>query len=204
MKEDWVVFYQVSICVISYFLKTKTLMKKFEIILLIVLVGACSKPKTDFLNDFVASETDKTIYLKSIPKEGLDILMATNEVNASDFNSEHKYFFGFKKKLNDEHFLISYLDTYIPQYRFTNKLIGWEDEFYCIYNINRNQVVSKLKVSSSDPVLSSFTKQGNYFVVKSAFFKFIPKESECNHIEIERDSSSISYQIQNNRFVAIK
>jgi len=179
-------------------------MRKLEVLLFLIIICACSKPKNNFLNDFVESETDKKIYLKSIPKEGLDILMATNEINPSNLNTEHKYFFGFKKKLNENHYLISYLDKYRPQYQFTNLLIGWSDEFYCIYNIDKNQVISKLKVSSSDPIFSNFKKQGDNYIVNSKFFKFIPKESECNDIVIQRDSTSITYQIRNNKFVEIE
>lgn len=178
-------------------------MKKLKLLILVFLCIACSKQENDFLNKFVNSETDKNLYKKTISATDIDILMATNEINPSNFNAEHKYYYGFKEKLDNENFLISYIDTYIPHYRFTNKLIGWEDEFYCIYNAKKNQVVSKLKVSSSDPVLSYFKKTGNQYIVKSSFFKFIPKESDCNYIVIQRDSSSIEYEIQNNKFVEI-
>ena len=178
-------------------------MKKFKLLILILLCIACSKPENDFLNKFGNSETDKALYKKTISATDIDILMATNEINPSNFNTEHKYYYGFKEKLDNENFLISYLDTYIPHYRFTNRLIGWQDIFYCIYNVEKNQVISKLKVMSSDPVLSSFMKKGNQYIVKSFFHKFIPKESDCNYIVIENDSSSIKYEIQNNKFVEI-
>ncbi|AWA31086.1 hypothetical protein HYN48_13870 [Flavobacterium magnum] len=178
-------------------------MTKFKLLILVLISTACSKQECDFLNKFENSETGKTLYTKPISATNIDILMATNEINPSNFNAEHKYFYGFRKKLDNEHFLISYSDTYSPHYRFTNKLVGWEDIFYCIYNTEQKQVVSKLKVSSSDPVLSYFKKIGNRYIIKSSFFKFIPKESECNNIVIQRDSTSIEYKIQNNKFVEI-
>jgi hypothetical protein len=178
-------------------------MKKIEILVLVILACGCAKPKNNLLDSFVESETNKTIYTKSIPKEKLEILMATNEINPSNLNVNHRYYYGFKKKLNDEHYLISYLDKYTAQYRFTNRLIGWEDKFYCIYNTERNQVISKLMVTSSDPTISFFKKQGDLYIVKSYFTKFIPKESDCNNIVIERDSSENTYQILHNKFVKV-
>jgi hypothetical protein len=177
-------------------------MKKFKLLILVLFCIACSKPENDFLNKFGNSETDKTLYKKTISATDIDILMATNEINPSNFNAEHKYYYGFKEKLDNENFLISYADTYRPHYRFTNMLIGWRDVFYCIYNVEKNQVVSKLKIVSSDPVLSFFKKTGNQYIVTSSFFKFIPKESDC-YIVIQRDSSSNVYEIQNNKFVEI-
>ncbi|WP_237421149.1 hypothetical protein [Flavobacterium sp. Sd200] len=130
--------------------------------------------------------------------------MATNEVNQPIFNINHTYYYGFQKKLNDSHYLISYQDRYSAAYSYKNRLLGWKDIYYCIYNSTANTVVSKLRVQSSDPILSYCEEKDGIYTIRSRYFKFIPEENTPSHnMETKRDSTVSKYRIRNNRFVQL-
>jgi len=169
--------------------------------ILTLFTGCAGEP--DFLKKFTGASVKKKLYTEKIIHQDLNILMATNEVNGPVFNVDHTYYYGFYKKLEHGHYLVSYRDSNSPAYRFTNSLIGWNDIYYCIYNSTNNSIVSKLKVQSTDPVLSNFEEKDGIYTIKSRYFKFIPKEGPCNTIVIQKDSAISKYRIKDNRFVQL-
>ncbi|MDJ1482263.1 hypothetical protein QNI16_17290 [Cytophagaceae bacterium YF14B1] len=183
-------------------------MIKHILVLIFLVTGLISCKKTDpaFLKHFTErGEKTKSafFYTKQINKQDLEIVMATNEVNEPLYNVNHRYFYGYKEKLNDRHYLISFMDFYMASYRFTNFLINWRDVYLCIYDVKENQVVSKLRIASADPVLSFYKEDNHTYTISSVYRKPFCEDEMCNKIDIDKDTAVYTYRIINNRFQLI-
>ncbi|KOS08122.1 hypothetical protein AM493_20275 [Flavobacterium akiainvivens] len=176
----------------------------FAVLLAVSALLVCCSGEPAFLKKFTPRDVKRKLYTEKITPADLDILLATNEVNQPVFNKNHEYYYGFYKPLGNNHYLISYKDTYTPAYRFTHFLIGWADVYYCIYNAGTNTVVSKLKVQSSDPVHNHFEEKNGVYTIKSYYHNFNYIDRPCNDIVLKNDSLIMLYKIQDNRFVQVK
>ncbi len=175
------------------------------IILFILLLFSCGNKNISFIEKF--ENKQNKIYSKKISKEDLEILLATNEVNQVDFKKEQNYYYGFKKRLNKNHYLLSYKETYISTKKINNVLLNWSDTYYCIYNIKTHKVNSKLRIYSSDPFLTYTIEEKGKYIVKTFFWDFLIKENEFNNsneIIMEKDSLIETYKIINNKFKLVK
>ena len=190
-------------------MKTKVL----PMVLFGIMFFSCSKQEPAFLSNFTSNFTEfknvdwKRIYTKPIEPKDLEILLATNEVNEPLDNVDHKYFYGYKKKLDENHYLISFIDTYHPTYGNTNRMGHWEDEFLCIYEQDENKIISKLKIASADPIFSDFKISNGIYTVTTEYFKYVKKECAddpyCRDYERVGKTVVHQYKIIDNHFRCI-
>jgi len=182
-------------------------MRKISLILYTILVlCSCKDTKEEqFLNNFKDTlQVHYTSYIKNqreIKNEDLQFLNKTDAINEFVYNKDKKYYYGYKTKISDDHYLLSYYVTYFPFYRPTNRLINWEDSYLCVFE-KRNGVVSKIRISSSDPILSGFRENEGVYSVNTYMRQF--KYTEEGKPHFYRDSIITKYKIENNRFVEIK
>ena len=183
-------------------------MRKISSILYILLaLYSCKDTKEDqFLNNFKDTiQVHYTSYIKNqreIKNEDLHILNKTDAINEFVYNKNKKYYYGYKTKISDDHYLLSYYVTYFPFYRPVNRLTNWEDSYLCVFE-KRNGVVSKIKITSSDPILSGFKEKHGVYTVNSYKNQLKYKEDE-DQPYFYFDSIISKYKIENNRFVEIK
>jgi hypothetical protein len=178
------------------------------IILFSILFCNCTDTKEDeFLKNF--NDKDKYEYLtfyqlkKRINKTDLYTLNKSEALNEFVFNNAKKYYYGYKTKLTQDTYLISYGVTYNPLYGATFMLIDWYDTYLCIYQ-NGNGVVSKIKTTSSDPIYSGCREKKGIYTIYSykSVFK-LDNTAEYTKYFVQ-DSIITKYKIENNRFVKIK
>lgn len=171
-----------------------------------VLLLSCQSEGAPFLDHFAekGSVKEENLYAKEISADDLQLLTSTNEVNEPIFNVGHKYYYGYKAKLDEDHYLVSFRNTYQPTYRFTHVLYNWADIYLCIYNKAENRVVSKLRISSSDPVLSFCKEEGREYIITSYYTKFDCADPDCHTIKMSAKNTDVSrYTITRNRFKKI-
>ena len=179
---------------------------RFYFLFLMALFFSCDKTNTALLDKF--TNTDDVLqmqggYSKLVTNEDLAILKDTLVVNDFLVNSNQKYYYGFKKQLDSNHYLITYSVKYVPLYKPTFRLVGWYDDLLCIYDVKNNKIVSKLKIRTSDPILSSTLFRKDIYEVKSFYKRYKYIETEDRSI-FENDSLFNKYKIENNKFVEVK
>lgn len=154
--------------------------------------------------------TDKKHY------EYLKAKQLTNQINEADlyivnkseaknefiFNSEKKYFYGYKIKLNEDTYLISYGVKYTPLYTGTFKLIHWTDTYLCIYQRGKG-IISKLKTTSSDPIMSGCKEENGIYTIKSFMSVYKVEDTLENKSYFATDSIVKKYTIKGNLFEEI-
>lgn len=161
----------------------------------------CDSPNSHFLSKFNNKESDK--YVVEIDTTDLSILLATNEVNQPVYNVRHKYYYGYKKKLENDLYLVSYMDSYVPLNGGTNRLLNWYDIFECIYDCQKNTVTSKLRIWSSEPILSSYSVHQGIYTIKSMYnITLYDGKSERNHTVTKYLINK--YIIKGNKYICIK
>lgn len=177
--------------------------------ILLILLISCKPKEPSFLTNFIERDTWRKKggdfrYTKQVTKQDLDLLMATNEVNVPVYNIHHKYFYVYKQKLNERYYLLSFADIYEQNYKFTHVLGGLGDDLYlCIYDLEENKVVSKLRVKSADPIVCSYTEENYTYTVTSSYFKFNCGNEDCSDITLEDNEVTHTYKIIDNRFQLI-
>nr|WP_315151774.1 hypothetical protein [uncultured Flavobacterium sp.] len=181
---------------------------KYIIILFSIFFYNCTDKKEDeFLKNF--TDKDKYEYLtidkfkKQINETDLYTLNKSEAMNESVFNDDKKYYYGYKIKLTQDTYLISYGVTYNPLYSGTFKLIDWSDTYLCIYQ-NGNGVVSKIKTTSSDPIYSGCNEKNGIYTIKSYVSVFKLDDTAGYTKYFVQDSIVTNYKIENNLFVKIK
>lgn len=183
-------------------------MRNISLLLCVLLaLYSCKDAKEDqFLNNFKDTiQVHYTSYIKNqreIKNEGLHILNKTDAINEFVYNKRKKYYYGYKTKISDDHYLLSYYVTYFPAYKHTNRLVNWEDSYLCVFE-KKNGVVSKIKIASSDPILAGCKEKEGIYTVYSYMSQFKYTE-EDDQPYFYRDSIISKYKIENNRFVEIK
>ncbi|MDJ1466931.1 hypothetical protein [Xanthocytophaga flava] len=172
-------------------------------LLLFIVLVSCKQALPSILDKFIETKDKMAVPFPNtnpISEQDLDLLMATNEVNEPVYNVAHHYFYGYKKKLNEQFYLLSIKDTYMPTYRFTNYLTNWEDVYLCIYDVSENKVVSKLRIKSSDPIATFCEEENNIYTLTSDYGLFLCGGLDCEHIERERKRVTHTYKIIDNHF----
>ena len=171
-----------------------------------VLFLSCDKTNNVFLDKFKNTNdilNPKGSYSELITNEDLVIFQAGLIVNDFVVNTNQKYYYGFKKKLDSNHYLITYCVKYTPLYKPTYQLFNWHDDILCVYDMRNDRIVSKLKIRTSDPVLSKTHVKENIYFVKSLYRRY--KYSELDdRAFFEADSLLNKYKIENNEFVEVK
>lgn len=179
---------------------------KICIFIFVVLLISCKSQGSSFLDNFTAHDKINSDfrYEKQISQQDLAILMATNEANEAVLTMEHKYYYGYKKKLNDNHYLISFASTYRPTYRFTNVLSFWQDVFICIYDKSENKVISKLRIKSADPIFSSYTEENGVYTITSRYITYECGDADCTKLKSKSNTVVQRYKLSDNKFQQIK
>ena len=175
-------------------------------LLLMVMFFSCDNSNTVFLGKFTDTADilkTKDGYTKLVKNEDLVILQECLIVNSFVVNSNQKFYYGFKKKLNSKYYLITYCVKYIPLYKPTFNLWNWHDDFLCLYDVDNNKIVSKLKIHSSDPVVSRTKLEKDIYIVKSLYRRYKYNEVEDKAF-FEIDSLINKYKIENNKFIELK
>lgn len=176
-------------------------MKYVILLLFAIFLVKCSSPESRFLNKFNIKESDK--YVNEIDTIDLSILLATNEVNQPVYNVRHKYFYGYKKKLEGELYLVSYMDCYVPLNAGTNRIWNWYDIFECIYDSKKNCITSKLRIWSSEPVLSFYSVNQGIYTIKSMYnIDIYDGQSESSHNVTKKIINR--YRIRGNKYICIE
>lgn len=161
----------------------------------------------DFLKNFKSQ--DKYEYLaieqakKEINNSDLFVLNKSEALNEFVFNYDKSYYYGYKVQLTQDTYLVSYGVRYIPKYGSTFKLINWLDSYLCIYE-NKKGVVSKIKTTSSDPIMSECQEKDGIYTIKSFIKVYKSDDTPENKKYFVKDSIVTKYKIENNRFVKIK
>lgn len=177
-------------------------MRVVKLLLSVLLLSSCSSGNQNFISKFKKIEILDSLGFfseETILNEDLDILEKTNEVNGFVFNSKVKNYYGSSFKLNKDHFILSYKKTYSPMYNPSFSMFKGKDVFLCIYNIRKNEVVSKLKISSSDPIFSNFKYSSEVFSIKSYYRNYKYDEIK-NRGSFEIDTIENKFIIKNNKF----
>ena len=176
-------------------------MKHLFYIQLILILISCSENQSDFLEKFNPNENDK--YVNTIDSTSLKILTATNEVNTSVYNVNHKYYYGYKRKIDNNLYVVSYMDIYTPLNHDTNRLLGWYDIFECIYDSKRDIVTSKLRIWSSEPILSTCKIINKTYIITS-LFRISLYNGETEQTYFENKTLINKYKIIGNQYVCIE
>ena len=144
-------------------------MKKIVMLLVFFALG-CSE-KNSFLDNFKTEKEFHSFYgkfEKEVTVEDLRVLNKTDELNKFVFNTNPKYYYGYKMRLdNSDYYLINYQINYDVTYYKRSSLDAGTDSFLCIYDTKTHSVVSKIRTLSSDPISSDTKKQGEEFIVTS-------------------------------------
>lgn len=180
-------------------------MKYFVLLLLSgILLSGCKKEESVFLTHFAEKGKEKTkegVYPKEINKQDLAILMATNEVNVPVVNIRNKYFYGYKEKLNDRYYLVEYANSYVPPPIFTHLLGAGRDIYLCIYDVEENKIISKLRIASDAPIQSlTYEEKGYVYTITSIYTEDRCKGEDCATVVTERIKVTHTYKIIENRF----
>ncbi|WP_026715328.1 hypothetical protein [Flavobacterium daejeonense] len=180
---------------------------KIKYLVLFIFFGfySCNESKDElFLKKFLDKKdfSNQNGYNKVIDDDDLQILNRTDAINEFVFNTDKKNLFGYKTKLKNNFYLISYMTKYVPLYKPTFKILNWFDIYLCIYEKNEG-VVSKIKLMSSDPILSGFEEINGVYTITS--YKIKSEYDDLKkRIYYSQDSIVSKYTIENNRFVKIK
>lgn len=104
--------------------------------------------------------------------------------------------------MNEDTYLISYGVKYTPLYTGTFKLIHWTDTYLCIYQ-NGKGVVSKLKTTSSDPIMSGCKEENGIYTIKYFISVYKVEDTAESKFYFVRDSIIKKYTIKDNQFEEI-
>jgi len=182
---------------------------KYFIVILILFFSSCHKTEEDkFLNSFKDEKEYRKIVLagltEKISEEHLDILNKTDAINEFEFNKNKRYIYGYKSKLNNNTYLLSYTLFYDLPYEVPSIIVAGQKEYWCIYQIGTG-VISKIKFFANYPIPSYPEKKNGIITIVSKRPVYIYKETVSgNLIREERETNISKYKIENNRFVEIK
>ena len=91
----------------------------------------------------------------------------------------------------------------VPLNGGTNRLLNWYDIFECIYDCQKNTVTSKLRIWSSEPILSSYSVPQGIYTIKSMYnITLYDGKSERNHTATKYLINK--YIIKGNKYICIK
>lgn len=182
--------------------------KAFIIFLFSILFYNCSNTKEeDFLENF--KEVEKIDYSsniglkKQIINDDLYILTKSEAINEFEFDTDKKYYYGCKTKISDDCYLLTYTLGYRLLYNRPFSLDNGYRVYWCLYQKGIG-LVSKIKMSSNDPILSDYKEKNGVYTIKSFISVLKSEDTPENKIYFVRDSIVTQYKIENNRFVKIK
>ena len=181
---------------------------KYIIILIVILFYSCSESREEkFLKNFIDKEKYNPISsgMKEINNEDLYFLNKAEAINEFKLENGKKYSYGYKTKISNDCYLLSYGYQYHIDNNFHPFALGITGKSYLVIYKKGNGVISKLKVSSGDPVLSWFEEKAGIYTIKSisAYFKYDEIKREFFPFR-EKDTIISKYKIEDNRFVEIK
>lgn len=181
-------------------------MKTKNIIILIVLSFlSCESSKEDkFLENFKYNDCNKILLFnqlkEQINEKDLQSLNKSEAINEFVFNTNKKYYYGYKTKLSEKLYLISYGIKYLPRNNPNFYLTNWYDTYLCIYQKGIG-VVSKIKMSSDEPILSRCKEDKGIYTIKSYMYVYKVEDTNENKSYFIKDSITTKYKIENNQFV---
>lgn len=180
--------------------------KTYIIVILSLLFYNCSDSNEEiFLKNFIDKEKIKSNfnYKKEISKTDLYILNKSEAIN--EFGTGCKYYYGYKTKMSNDCYIIFYSTQYPIDNNYHPFAMGLATKGYlCIYQKGIG-VVSKLKISSNDPILSRYSEKKNIYIIKSisSLLKY-DEDKNGFYPYIEKDTIISKYKIESNRFVKIE
>ncbi|WP_264566393.1 hypothetical protein [Flavobacterium sp. N3904] len=181
---------------------------KYIIILFSILFCNCTNTKEEtFLENFPDKEeyeSNSNRKPKEITSDDLYFLNRSEAINEFESEIGKNYYYGYKTKTSNDCYLILYGYTYRIDNNYHPFALGFAGKSYlCIYQ-KGNGIVSKLKISTNDPIQNTYEEKTNIYTIKtvSAILKydelkngFFPYRS--------KDTIVSKYKIENNRFVKI-
>lgn len=184
--------------------------KIYILLVFSILFYNCSNTKEEeFLENF--KEVEKIDYSsniglkKQIINDDLYILTKSEAVNEFEFDTDKKYYYGCKTKINDDSYLIFYNCQYHIDNTYHPFALGVANKSYlCIYQKGIG-IVSKLKIATDDPNWSKYEEKQNIHIIKSISSMLRYEEQKNGYYPyIAKDTIVSKYKIENNRFVKIK
>lgn len=185
-------------------------LKYFSVLLLMLFIN-CNhySGEENFLNNFKEEDEYRKDILqgriKEISDEDLYILNKTEAVNEFEFDTDKSYSYGFKKKMKNDSYLLSYNLSYRLLYNQPFAIDYGRREYWCIYQKGKG-VLSKIKFSANDPILIYPEYRNGVLTITSKILIYKYKETKegGNLICPQTDSLVSKYKIENNRFLKIK
>lgn len=182
---------------------------KYIIILITVLFYSCGDSKEEkFLKNFIDKEKYNPTYssqMKEINNEDLYFLNKAEAINEFELETGKKYYYGYKTKINNDCYLLSYGYQYHIDNNFHPFALGITGKSYVGIYQKGNGIISKLKVATGDPTLSWFKEKAGIYTIKSilAYLKYDEQKNGYFPYR-EKDTIISKYKIENDRFVKIK
>lgn len=153
-------------------------MKKIIVLFVLFLISCNGQNNHFFLDNFfliTKDELKKNVYFpKNIKWDNLKVLNSSNSdllnyfqipINEVDYkysfspSNKNKYRFSYKYRINDNYYLVSYIENY--------GYLTEHSQFLCVYNLEKDKIVSKLNVSSSGiKTITDCTYDGEIFTLK--------------------------------------
>ncbi|MEO8253695.1 MAG: hypothetical protein ABI554_04850 [Flavobacterium sp.] len=182
---------------------------KYIIILFPISFLNCSDSKEEhFLNNFKVESEYRNDLLhgktKAINDTDLYILNKTEAINEFEFDIDKSYSYGYKTKINNDCYLLSYNLSYKLKYNQPFTMDYGRREYWCIYQKGIG-IVSKIKYSANDPIEISHEYKNGVLTTISNIIVYRYKETKegNNIISPEKNSLISKYAIKNNRFVKL-
>jgi len=161
--------------------------------------GCKSTTETPLLNEFKEiidipkdiSECLKSfdIYNEMHGNNLISFLGYTNEITDTLLNRNLKYYYGFKKKINNQCYLLAIKRVYSTLGQYTNVLLAPYDVIFCLYNKEKKSIQSRLIVIQSEPILRHFKYKNGIFTVNSGasyFQKLDTENATVNRVMVEQ------------------
>ncbi|MBX9807151.1 MAG: hypothetical protein K2X95_05085 [Flavobacteriaceae bacterium] len=153
-------------------------MKKIIVLFVLFLISCNSQNNHLFLDNFqhvTKEELKKNVcFPKNIKWDNLKILNSSNldllnyfqiPINEMDYkysflpSNKNKYRFSYKYRISDNYYIVSYIENY--------GYLTEHSQFLCVYNFDKDKIVSKLNISSSGiKTIRDCTYDGEIFTVK--------------------------------------
>lgn len=173
-----------------------------------MLLFSCTKKDDDaFLENFIDKEKYKSNsrQIKEITGDDLYILTKSEAINEFEFQPEKKYFYGYKTKISNDCYLILYGCKYRIDNNFHPFALDIAGKSYLGIYQKGNGIVSKLKISSNDPVQNRYEEKDGIYTIKSvsAILKYDEQKNGYYPYK-SKDTITSKYKIENYRFVKIK
>lgn len=183
---------------------------KYTVILLSILFYNCGDSKEErFLDNFKKeSEYRKDVlkgHTKTIIDEDLYILNKTEAINEFEFDTDKSYSYGYKAKINNDSYLLTYHLYYKLLYNHPFSINYGRREYWCIYQKGVG-IVSKIKFSANDPIeIYPEYKNGILTTISSIMvYRYQETKEGSNLIYPEKDTLLSKYKIEKNKFIKIK